>query len=134
MKLERHPGNDLPEKKVLSLAKKYFTIPMDKRDYYPRPPETIEEEAAAKAREEDESVTLAEIRNKAKRHKAVLPQDVKPHKILADHDKKKKAKSEKAKPGRPKGRKIDGNAPSILSLFKFTPRNETPEPAVEHNA
>ena len=48
--------------------------------------------------------------------------------------KKKKAKSEKAKPGRPKGRKIDGNAPSILSLFKFTPRNETPEPAVEHNA
>ena len=89
MKLERHPGNDLPEKKVLSLAKKYFPIPMDKRDYYPRPPETIEEEA--KAREEDESVTLAEIRNKAKRHKAVLPQDVKPHKILADHDKKKES-------------------------------------------
>ena len=74
-------------------------------------------------------VTLAEIRNKAKRHKAVLPQDVKPHKILADHDKKKKAK-----PGRQKGRKIDGHAPSILSLLKFTPRNETPEPAVEHNA
>ena len=34
---------------------------MDKRDYYPHPPETIEEEAAAKAREADESVTLAEL-------------------------------------------------------------------------
>ena len=36
--LPRHPGNDLPQKKVLSMAKKYCTIPTDKLFYYPALP------------------------------------------------------------------------------------------------
>ena len=47
--------------------------------YYPRPPETTEEEAAAKDCEEDEMV-----RKKTKIHTAVLPHDVKPHKSFAE--------------------------------------------------
>jgi len=47
IKLERHPGNTLSEKKVNSIGKKYFTIPEEFIDCYPilRLPDDLEKEA-----------------------------------------------------------------------------------------
>eukprot|EP00475_Leptophrys_vorax_P037853 TRINITY_DN6582_c0_g1_i4.p1 TRINITY_DN6582_c0_g1~~TRINITY_DN6582_c0_g1_i4.p1 ORF type:complete len:170 (+),score=42.37 TRINITY_DN6582_c0_g1_i4:373-882(+) len=35
LKLPRHPGNELPAKKLESLGNKYFSIPPEAKDYYP---------------------------------------------------------------------------------------------------
>ena len=37
VQLPKHPGKDLKEKKLISLAKKYGSIPADKISYYPAP-------------------------------------------------------------------------------------------------
>jgi len=51
------------------------------RDYNPRPPETIDKQAAANAREE-----LEMVQSKTKRHTAVRAQDLTPSIFLADVD------------------------------------------------
>jgi hypothetical protein len=118
IRLARHPGNDLTDKKILSISKKYFTIPADKLSYYPALPETSAEAAEALRREEEETETVSEVLNKKKRHKGALSANKKPHKIL----------SKKPKIGRPKNSTkmvADPNAPSILQFMKFAPRRPT---------
>ena len=41
-KLPRYPGNDLPEKKILAIAKTDCIISSDKLFYYPSEPDTPE--------------------------------------------------------------------------------------------
>ena len=59
LKLPRHPGKDLPQKKVLSMTKKYWTIPTYKLFYYPALPDTPKTLTA----------TVSQRVNKHKRHK-----------------------------------------------------------------
>ena len=83
-KLPRHQGNDLPQKKVLSMTKKYCTISTDKLFItllYRTPPETLAEQ---KEKEEDETATVAQLVNKHKWNKGPRSGQQKPHKALTN--------------------------------------------------
>ena len=83
-KLPRHQGNDLPQKKVLWMAKNYCTIPTDKLFitlFYRTPPETLAEQ---KEKEEDETATVAQLVNKHKWNMGPRSGQQKPHKALTN--------------------------------------------------
>ena len=85
-KLPRHhsQGNDLPQKKVLWMAKNYCTISTDKLFitlFYRTPPETLAEQ---KEKEEDETATVAQLVNKHKWNKGPRSSQQKPHKALSN--------------------------------------------------
>ena len=112
-KLPRHPGNDLPEKKILAIAKKYCTIPSDKRFYYPAVPEPLE----TLGKRDDKTATVVQLLHKHKQHKGARSAQQKPLKVL----------TKKKKLGRPKkARAANPNAPSLLTLFKFTAQGIAP--------
>ena len=121
IKLERHPGNTLSEKKVNSIGKKYFTIPEEFIDYYPILPDDLENEAQPIVySSNDKSMTVGDIEKNAKRkrrHKGAKQGDKK-HKIIADAENQTKNKV-----GRPpKATPVIGRFPSILQFFNIEKR------------
>ena len=52
------PGNNLPENKIASISKKYFSIPSDKLFYYLAPPDIPKTLAEEKANDDDETATV----------------------------------------------------------------------------
>ena len=85
LKLPRHPGNDLPQKKVLSISKMYFLSPQTKSfiTLLYRTPQNITLETQ-KEKEEDETATVAQLVNKHKWNKGPRSGQQKPHKALTN--------------------------------------------------
>ena len=111
VRLERHKGLAVSEKKVDSLSQKYFSIPPEYRNYYPAPKEDLSETKEAPI-VNDEELTVATVKanlNSNKRHKGADPNKV-PTKL-------QKLLNGKKPPGRPK------NATKVLpgqkSILKF---------------
>jgi hypothetical protein len=64
----------LSQKTLLSISKKYFTIPDRFISYYPKPPAGAEEMNQSNDADE-ENLTVKQLRNKRKRHKGADSQD-----------------------------------------------------------
>ena len=82
MKLPRH----LPKKKILSLSKKYMTIPDEFLGYYPKIESEDLSAAIEKEEKSDDELTFRDIIKQAerkRRHKGAEPSDRKQHKIIA---------------------------------------------------
>ena len=102
LNLPKHQGVELKKTKLVSLAKKYFSIPQKFKDYYPDVTTKIEELHKKKAK----SVAVGVMRKR--------------------EDKEKKSKKKRRRVGRPKKvneplRSIT-NTPSILTFFSAVNR------------
>ena len=87
IQLPRHPGIDLTEKKILSIAEKYCMIPPEHLDYYPALPSTTANPPELADSESDEDLTIQQLTEKGKkkrRHQGATTNDKKTHKLIAE--------------------------------------------------
>jgi len=71
VQLPKHPGKELKGEKLISLAKKYGSIPVDKISYYPAPTAEIlaKLEEQKQIDSDEETILIVQIAQRHKQHK-----------------------------------------------------------------
>ena len=118
VQLPKHPGKDLKEKKLISLAKKYGSIPADKISYYPAPTAEILAKLEEQKQIDSDEETIVQIAQRHKRHKGASEKTKAGnlHPIF----------KEKKKVGRPKNATSGAGVPTILQFFQLKTREALP--------
>ena len=119
VRLARHPGVQLTEKKIASIAKKYPTIPDEFISYYPKEvalADNTDSQAGGDCSDDETIANISKKLEKKRKQTCAAPADKKKHKLLAGTNKKV---------GRPKkARPVPPGTVSILKFVTFKPTNE----------
>ena len=112
IKLRKHKQKELTEVKLLSLSKKYFSIPKQYHYFYPKPPNI--KDGDYKGDSEDDVDGIKNVDRKRRKQKVVGTASSKIQKVSSDELPKK------APPGRPKKTSLFMNINLVNPFFRFS--------------